>query len=239
MSIVLSLMAAAFLLGAIVYVLHQNQQKEKAESVERLDPLPPLEPSLVNHVKADSDDDKQFESKPATLPDNTAAPDVPVTIATKAAASVKSWQEQCKNQRDQHQYDAALQICSEHFPQHNAFKQACLVLRAKLRNSQNQDETEKQRILRELYRHAAAAAFFHEKHAALPAPMRATQLKRLEQSQWDELIDDYQQVGYQHLTLLTATDCKLLIQAYGEPAKHEHMRELNSQIWQRLNANNA
>lgn len=241
MSIVLSLLLAALLLAAIVYVLHKNQRKENAESIDRSDPLPPLERSLVDRVETETPDDQSENLAPKARPSvkssqrNQTIAAKPAEPTVVKAKSAKNWQEQCKTLRDAKSFDEALDVCARHYPQLNAYKQACLVLRAQLRANRGKNFDE-QESLRELFRLAATAAFFHEKNEHLPPPMTAARLKELAQDQWNTLQCDYQDIGYQHLNLLTTTDCKLLIAAFGEPAQHRHMREVNISIWQQLNS---
>jgi len=243
MSIVITLIIVAVILAAMVYVLHRYQQSEKAESADRANPLPPLERSLVDNVNAGEDDDEEFRLTPPTqrptareeahgiksAQTSTSAP--PNTVAKSPS---KAWQVACKNLRDEHQYDEALVLCKSNFPQRGAFKQACLIIRAKIRLDRAKGNVNLESNLVQLHRMAASAAFFHEKNAQLLSPLSSARLKHVANAQWESIVTDYPLVGYEHLSLLTATDQKMLIAAYGEPQKHTHMRELNDQVWRGL-----
>lgn len=243
MSIAIILIIVAVILAAMVYVLHRYQQSEKAESADRANPLPPLERSLVENVNSDEDDDEEFHLTPPNQrsPARTGVQNVK---SAKSSASVspnpvakipdKNWQIACKNLRDNHQYDEALELCKSNFPQLNAFKQACLIIRAKIRSDRAKGNVNLESNLMQLHRLAASAAFFHEKNAQLPALLSSAHLKHVANIPWESIVTDYPLVGYEHLSLLTATDQKMLIAAFGEPQAHAHMRELNDQIWRGL-----
>jgi hypothetical protein len=245
MNIVIILIIVAVILAAMVYVLHRNQQNEKTEAADRANPLPPLERSLVAHVDSGEDDNEEFQltppkqrvkasaDKPQVKSSQTSAE---ASKAPAAAAPNKDWQLACKNLRDEHQYDEALELCKRNLPQLNAFRQACLVIRAKIRSERANGDPVIEPSLVQLHRMAASAAFFHEKNPQLPAPLSSTLLKSLANSQWESIVSDYTLVGYEHLSLLTATDQKMLVAAFGEPPEHAHMREFNSQVWQELQA---
>lgn len=243
MSIAITLITVAFILAATVYVLHRYQQSEKAESADRANPLPPLERSLVDNVNADEVDDEEFHLTPPTQRP-TARKKVHEIKSAQTSASTppnpvakspsKDWQVTCKSLRDEHQFDEALELCKSNFPQLNAFKQACLIMRAKIRSDRAKGNVNLESNLMQLHRLAASAAFFHEKNAQLPALLSSAHLKHVVNIPWESIVTDYPLVGFEHLSLLTATDQKMLIAAFGEPQAHAHMRELNEQVWRGL-----
>jgi hypothetical protein len=240
MSIIIILIIVAVILTAMVYVLHRNQQNEKAEAADRANPLPPLERSLVANVDSGGDDNEEFQLTPpkqrvkVSVKSSHTSAESSKTPA--AAAQNKDWLLACRNLRDEHQYDEALVLCKSNLPQLSAFKQACLVIRAKIRSERAKGDLAIEPSLVQLHRMAASAAFFHEKNPQLPAPLSSTVLKSVTNSQWESIVSDYALVGYEHLSVLTATDQKMLVAAFGEPPEHAHMRKFNSQVWQELQA---
>jgi hypothetical protein len=50
----------------------------------------------------------------------------------------------------------------------------------------------------------------------------------------DAVVLSYGEVGYRHLPLLTQTDVKRMVGAYGEPKAHLNIRERHASVWERL-----
>ncbi|MDX1490056.1 MAG: hypothetical protein R3332_02130 [Pseudohongiellaceae bacterium] len=236
MSVVISVVVVAAVLAGIVYFLHSNQEKQKIESAERSDPLPPLEKNLLDSVEQEHSPDS-FELTSPTISSAATKP----SRSSKKQSNAKpapgnGWLEQCKEMRDSKRFDEAIALCEPHYPQLNAFKQACLVLRAQIRDMRKAQEDEQavRAKLVELHRLACCSAFFHEKADELPPPLTANKLKELEAQQWQAINTDYESIGYEHIPLLTVTDQKLLGEILGQPRAHEHMRQYNSELWQAL-----
>lgn len=210
MIVFLGVFSAIVLLALIVYALHKFQQKEKEESVDRNSPLPPL-------------------PLPQVLDDNGRA--------TRRAPDEKDWSLEVKSLKKSGQFRAALDVCKSAYPQMGAFKQACVLLRAEIREERRRGNNV-QDCLTELYRVSAMAAFFHEKIIGSPA-ISASILKGLEYADFEHLAMPYKQLGHEHLKLLTPTDIKMLDDMWGPADSHQHVRELHHVAWQEALANSA
>lgn len=201
----LGILSAIALLTLIVYALHKFQQKEKEESVDRNSPLPPL-------------------PLPEVFDD---------AIARKGRASeVRNWQLLVKALKESGQVRQALEICTSEYPQMGAFKQACVLLRAEVREARRQG-TSAQQSLAELYKVSAMAAFFHEKITGQPV-IPANSLKNINYAEFDHLLMPYKELGTVHLKLLTPTDVKIMEEIWGAPNTHRHVREFHDAAWSQV-----
>lgn len=210
MIVFLGVFSAIALLALIVYALHKFQQKEKEESVDRNSPLPPLPP-------------------PQMLDDGGRA--------SRRVQDEKDWSLEVKSLKESGQFRAALDVCKSAYPQMGAFKQACVLLRAEIREERRRGKSV-QECLAELYRVSAMAAFFHEKIADSPA-ISASTLRSFRCADFDHLVMPYKQLGHTHLKLLTPTDIKMLEDMWGPADSHQHVREFHHVAWQEVLANSA
>jgi len=113
-----------------------------------------------------------------------------------------------------------------------AFKQSSLILRAQIR-AVKKAKQDSDAALEQLYSLAALANFFHAKDAQ-SKPLNPKACKQIDYNAFAELATPYQQLGYEHLSLLSKTDIKWMTQAWGEPAQHAQMRQLHTNEWENL-----
>ena len=205
MIVFLGFFSAIALLALIVYALHKFQQKEKKESVDRNSPLPPLP---LQKIFDDSAPGRR------RIPEN------------------KNWQLLVRNLKDGGQIRQALDVCICAYPQMGAFKQACVLLRAEVREAKRRG-TDPHRSLSELYKTSAMAAFFHGKIAG-SAVIPASAFKNLRYGDFEHLSMPYKELGYVYLKLLTPTDIKVMEEVWGAPDSHRHVREFHEVAWQQV-----
>ena len=249
---------AIALLILIVWALHRNQQQHNAESADRNVPLPPLELRESEDVSAED----ILGIEPEDLLSSQATPATPATPATAArgastsefpgkpavaspspsttpasVSAAENWLEESKALQQQERFDAALAVCVPALPQMGAFRQACQILRARIR-AERKARKSSEESLGTLYHYAALADFFHARGAA-GKPLSPAALKRVNFHDWQTLENPYQMLGYEQLALLTKTDIKALQELWGEPQAHTHMRALHPHAWQSLQSDQS
>ena len=217
----LSILAAIGLLVLIVWALHRNQRIENQESVDRNLPLPPIElkQSDANEL-SDVEDMLGIEPEPSPAPR-------PAPVASPDQWLVRS--RECASQGD---FETALQLCESALPQMGAFRQSCVVLRAQIRELKKKRQSHSH-ALEQLYQLAAQADFFHGKTPNTEA-LPPSAVKQIDYTVWKTLSSPYAVLGYKHVSLLTKTDAKWLVQEWGEPESHGYMRELHLAQWNTL-----
>jgi len=197
MQTLLFILIAAILIVLIIRLLHRRQLKFRLDMAEQSAPLPPLEAEAADRIKINVVDELHADpsrNKPA-LP----------------------WQDEVRQLRDAGQLQEAMALCRRQYPKMLAFRQSLVTLRAGIRSCQDTD-ADTGSWLKELYRTAAMgdlikslqAAPTHESGADIDAML--SQLKALDCA--------YDQLGYNHLNMLTKTDRKLLVENWGEPKNH-------------------
>lgn len=226
--VVLSIIAGIGLLISIVWVLHKYQQKENAESVDRTAPLPPLE------LRESGDDELTCPEEILGLANTNAT--APMPSAKPQSSSIAPAHEQgldnSKSAQADDDFAVALASCRSALPQIGAFRQSCLILRAQIRalKKTKQDTTV---VLEQLYHLAAMAEFFHPK-ASKSKALSPNASKKIAYDEFAQLSTPYNDLGYEHLNLLTKTDIKWMTQVWGEPSQHARMCELHPQMWYQL-----
>lgn len=225
----LSILAAIGLLVLIVWALHRNQRIENEENVDRNLPLPPLElsESEVTQI-ADLDDSLGIvETSTARHPTPPPSP-----ILASAVEPSDQWLASSRESLARGKYDKALQQCHGALPQMGAFRQSCVVLRAQIRELKRKRQPCAS-ALSQLYVLAAQADFFHGKTPNTKA-LAPSALKQVDYARWMTLRSPYAVLGFEHVSLLTKTDAKWLVQEWGEPESHSFMRELHIAQWNDL-----
>jgi len=226
----LSILAAIGLLVLIVWALHRNQRRVNEENVDRNLPLPPLQLSETEVTRM-SELDEDLD-----LP-QIATSHRPTPVATKTALAstlvpVDQWLARSRESLAKGEFVNALQQCHSALPQMGAFRQCCMVLRAQIRELKKKRQSYDD-ALEQLYRIAALADFFHGKTPNMKA-LPPSAIKQINFSRWEALRCPYAELGFKHLSLLTKTDAKWLVQQWGEPEEHAHMRELHLNQWKEL-----
>lgn len=125
--------------------------------------------------------------------------------------------------------DKRLQLALDNLPSPAAFREAAIALRAIIRNKRKANDPHEEE-LGFLYWLAAIRSFFLEYSTRLREPgfnviesIPAKRIKSLEFS--------YLNLGYEKLNLLNKTDCKWLIEKWGEPQTHTTLNELQRNVW--------
>lgn len=145
-------------------------------------------------------------------------------------ANGQFWADRIKQLRDQP--EARLQLAVEHLPLPGAFREAAIALRALIRG-RRKAKRGCEDLLKRLYELAAVESFFYatpySREINLPAHNIAETVRR---DEWQLIAYDYPTLGYRKLSLLTKSDCKWLVEAWGEPKQHTIARALNPQLWE-------
>lgn len=226
----LSILAAIGLMALIVWALHRNQLRENEENVDRNLPLPPLELNQSN-VTEMSDLEDVLGIAEKEKPTHSSA-----SAQQAVRASVTTPLDQClASSREflaRGEFAKALQQCHGALPQLGAFRQSCVVLRAHIRELKKEHQSSIE-ALEQLYRLAALADFFHGK-APNTKTLPPSAIKQIDFTSWQALDHPYAVLGFEHLSLLTKTDSKWLVQEWGEPDSHSCMRELHPAQWNSL-----
>ncbi len=234
----LSIIAGIGLLILIIWALHKYQQKENVETVDRTVPLPPLElresdeddlsdPEEILGLNPSSVQESKIPASEQPSPSTTVQASDPT-----ATAALDQWLEVSKEQQAVGDFTAALSTCSAALPQMGAFKQSCLILRAQIRTLKKAQQ-DSNAALEQLHHLAALASFFHSKATGVK-PLSPSASKKVDYSEFAHMNTPYNDLGYEQLPLLSKTDIKWMIQAWGEPNTHTHMRQLHARQWQQL-----
>lgn len=122
-----------------------------------------------------------------------------------------------------------LRLAMDNLPLPAAFREAALAVRPIIRQlrKDNADFTE---CLRFLYWLAAMGSFSIPYSAVLQEPGYNI-MESVPGGVLRALPFSYKDLGYQKLRLLTKTDVKWLVEAWGEPAAHTTLHELHHGVW--------
>lgn len=242
MIIFLSAVFAVALLVSIVYALHRYQQKEKTESVDRALPLPPLEVD-GNHIIADENPEdilglsgrhssaSAHSQPPPHSRSSVAVPHSVSEIAAPATRKSKSanWLSESRRLRGAGDLHGALQLCRQAYPQAGAFKQACVVIRAMVREARKMEQNPEP-LLESLYRTAALSAYFHAEDDKLPS-LSSSELRKIVGEGWIDMSLPYQEIGVEHIALLNNADIRQLQECWGVPDRHVAVRHFHQEAW--------
>ena len=219
MDIFFAIIFLCLLLVLSIALLHRHQQRKAREFLERSDPLkaPELDFSasdLAAMTPPETDDyRKQVPEQPGTDP-----------------ANQRSWQEQARELREAGHFSQALRLCQDQFPRSQAFQQAMVILRAELRQCRQQ-HSPIDVPLGNLYRTAVLADLFRKGSASAKTP-KSQAGDTLASRALNDLSISYSQIGYRELKLLNKTDISLLVELWGEPARHCHAEASLGADWQ-------
>lgn len=141
----------------------------------------------------------------------------------------RSWADEIK--KHYKRPEERLRLARRHLPRPAAFREASIALRAMIRLRRKASEPHDD-LLGELYRLAAQHSLLHSaadpEPDAVPARNTVTEAAR---EAWLILEFPYDRLGYRHLQLLSKTDIKWLVEAWGEPAAHRTSRDLERDLW--------
>lgn len=126
---------------------------------------------------------------------------------------------------------ARLEMARRHLPLPAAFQEAAVALRAIIRSrrSNKQDhETE----LKDLHRLAAIWSFYVPYAPRLGQPGYNV-LARIPFAEFESMALTWEAIGYRELELLTKTDRKWMVEAWGEPENHAGVHRQYQPVWDR------
>lgn len=122
-----------------------------------------------------------------------------------------------------------LRIALDNLPLPAAFKEAILALREVIRAKRKQKE-DYAKEMEILYWLAVVRSFMLDYAPRLQQPgfnvFESIPVERIQ-----VLPFSYQQIGYAKLALLNKTDCKWLVEAWGEPQTHTTLHALHQPVW--------
>ncbi|ALO46122.1 hypothetical protein [Pseudohongiella spirulinae] len=205
----ISLILALLLTAAIVIALHRFQETSRAKAADREQSLPPL------HL----DRGDENESDPAQTLDTDEESDA--SDMQDSGPSV-DWKQQSQLLKDSGDYESALQISQQAWPQWQSYQQAAVIMRAAIRSA---DAENSDKWLIRLYQLAAQAGFLHDKIDGLPQPGWQTLARQFSLQDLNAMHFDWHVLGYRHMRLLTKTDIRQMSKAWGEPENHQSAKQ--------------
>jgi hypothetical protein len=137
------------------------------------------------------------------------------------------WADRIKSLKDDPA--ARLNLALDNLPLPSAFREAMVALRAIIRN-QRKEGQQWHSSLEKLYRLAAYDSFGLDYAPRLKQPGHNV-FETVPGMVVQDLAFTYRKLGYEHLRLLTATDVKWLVEAWGEPYHHTTLNELHRTVW--------
>lgn len=235
MLVFLSMIAAGVLLLSIIIVLQKLQNLDKVDSVDRTSPLPPLDGADRERVSSIADslsagfDDYEEDGRPASyrVAPNTRWLTNILAIAEDTTLLIHDWQSRSRHYLNMGDFPRALMSCAKVFPQMGAFRQACILIRGRIRELRKIDSPWEQE-LDMLYRIATWADLLHGKREVHGA-LSSAQVKSVDILQCQNLPLKYSILGYRELALLGSSDWKLLEERWGKPLEHHHAREIHGE----------
>lgn len=137
------------------------------------------------------------------------------------------WADRLKQFSDEPQ--KRLRIALDNLPLPAAFKEAILALRAVIRAKRKQKE-DYAKEMEILYWLAVVRSFMLDYAPRLQQP-GFNVFESIPAECIQVLPFSYQQIGYAKLALLNKTDCKWLVEAWGEPQTHTTLHTLHQPVW--------
>jgi len=232
-----SILLAVVLLGVTVYGLHRYQTMEVEYTVDRSMPLPPLEAGPDTGAgeaepapESARSTGGQTEKTAAPPPRNAGGDRKSRTLSRNTQA----WLAEVNALKSSGDMAAALSRCRQEFPLWGAYNQACIILRAQLKDAPASGAQEST-LLEELYTLAGTAELLHDKSGETPT-LNLGQLRKLDLSRLDELDFPYQALGYAHLRLIRKSDIRLMQARWGRPEQHQLPRQYHEDWWRDFTA---
>jgi hypothetical protein len=220
MAVFLSLLLALALVAGIVFMLRQYQARAIEENADRHTPLPPIDDNTREQALLDNE--ALAQEQPLTSGPATSVP----------ASPPKDWQKLCQKLKAEGRLDDALVLVSKVYPQWSAYEQQAVIIRMLIRERKKHGGDIKP-LAKALYRTAAQASCLHDRYEGTPAPGSPAKLAKLMPRKTLETLDmPYQQIGYEHLRLLTKSDRRMLADMWGEPATHVSARVFHANAFQ-------
>jgi hypothetical protein len=114
-----------------------------------------------------------------------------------------------------------------------AFQQAAIALRVRIRAKRKEGASYDSDLMA-LYGLAALHNFLRPDEYSTEIEAPSFNIAELvPQSKYGMFIMEYQKLGYNFLSMLTATDKRWLVQSWGEPASHAQMHDFFSDVYER------
>jgi len=145
------------------------------------------------------------------------------------AADHEFWADKVKRLKRTDKNREIVDVCKLNLPLTSAFNEMAVALRKQIRARRK----EKQRyndILRQLYHAAVWQDFFADTDAL--CLMEAADSCRVANHFIPRIKCDYNLVGYEYLDMLVVTDVKWIVEAWGEPKRHRHARQINGALYE-------
>ena len=203
------------------------------------------EPELEPETEPKSESEPEPKPEPVPEPESEPEPDKPAQAApmpsTRDASSNRSkhWLDECQELKNRGELEAALQLCQKMYPQMQAFEQQAIIRRTQIREARKNGDPQ-DKLLTALYQTATQASCLHDRVKELPNPPANRKLAKLLPRERLEALDmPYHSIGYRSLRLLTRTDQKWLVKAWGEPEQHQSARLHHAALWHELSGNAA
>jgi len=235
-----SIVMAVLLLGITVYGLHKYQTMG-VDYPDRSAALPPLGDDEATSEPRGEGLPPEYAPVPRDLPraeDNQASvrrlkpksgTQSVDEAENEAQTAVKNWLDEVAELKTQGDLNLALDRCEREFPLWGAYNQACIILRAMLRQVPAADQDESP-LLEKLYQLAAAAELLHDKTDADDS-LPLGQMKELDLGRLHDLENPYDQIGYAYLRLIRKSDIKLMQARWGRPQEHQRPRQYHEAVW--------
>ena len=125
---------------------------------------------------------------------------------------------------------ARYRLAQKNMPLPAAFREAAVALRAMIRERRKAGESYEE-LLRLLYITAAQEDFLLRTAYIEGIGPGYNVAERIPKRVWRTLEFPYEQIGYKELPLLTKTDVKWLIAAWGEPRQHRSAQDFYHDLW--------
>lgn len=196
MQIFVVLLFLIAVIAAVIGYLHKNQLKKSREAAELNNPLPAL---------IEEQGTSQTRQPISVVPE----------LSTQKQQAL-SWQDEVKHLRDSGQFMEAISLCQRQYPRILAYRQTLITLRAQMK----EDAGSTREVLESLYKTAILGNWV-KSGTIKPGKYMPNNMEKLGNSK-----SYWQTLGYKHLEYLTKTDCKFLIEHWGEPNAHNRIQTL-------------
>jgi len=153
----------------------------------------------------------------------------PDGVRSSSQATTAFWPERIRALTAEGNDAAALELAVEYLPLPGAFAAAAAIWRGRIRKLR-QTKGDWVTSLLSLYRLAALASL-SPPYSEVARQPGFNVVQVIPGSVVRALHVDYQMLGYKHLTLLTVTDTKWLVEAFGEPGGHSTVHGIHHAVW--------
>lgn len=210
----LAFVLSLILIAVIVIALKNHHQQRQKYLAEQNLSLPPLDITPGSLLTDDSAAPEQADETAITAEMDHGP------IGEWQEGQKGEWKEQCREHRQAQRFDMAIQAAELAWPQWQSYEQTALSLRAALKQSSDLPSDQQQALLQQLYRCAAEASLLYDRLDGEP-DMRWQAIARLYTRQQLHDIDlPWPEIGCNELKLLTKTDRRQMLHAWGEPHRH-------------------